>query len=323
MYEYKSSLAPFFTSYVDFKRSLGYKFQDISTFKNLDQFLCECSYGGSIGLSEKILSTWCVHRANESDRNWYSRIVELKGFAVYLNRLGYPSFVPRLPKRYSSTFTPYIFTHEELSRFFASCDRLEYHANYQSLHHVLPALFRLLYGCGLRIGEALSLRCEDVDLSEGRITIHETKNGEERRLPLSDSLKAVLEQYAAHWRPNTCGRELFFVKQNGEPCSRNTVYQRFRKILFHAGISHGGKGKGPRVHDLRHSFSVHSLAGMADQGMDLYYCLPLLSQYLGHKSLAATDTYVRLTAEMYPRLLDEVNRICAFVFPQVSQGDAL
>lgn len=323
MYEYKSSLAPFFTSYVDFKRSLGYKFRDISTFKNLDRFLCECAHGGSIGLSEKILSPWCVRRANESERNWYSRIVELKGFAAYLNGLGYPSFVPRLPKRYSSTFTPYIFTHDELSRFFASCDQLEYYANYQSLHQVLPALFRLLYGCGLRVSEALSLRCEDVDLSEGLITIHETKNGEERRLPLSESLKAVLGQYVDRCRQNTCGREPFFVKQNREPCSCDTVYRRFRKILFHAGISHGGKGKGPRVHDLRHSFSVHSLANMADQGMDLYYCLPLLSQYLGHKSLAATDTYVRLTAEMYPRLLDKVNRICAFVFPQISHGDAL
>ena len=58
---------------------------------------------------------------------------------------------------------------------------------------------------------------------------------------------------------------------------------------------------------------------MAEQGLDLYYCLPLLSKYLGHKSLAATDPYVRLTAEMYPRLLDEVNRICAFVFPQLSR----
>jgi integrase len=322
MYEYKSSLAPFFTSYVDFKRSLGYKFQDISTLKNLDQFLCECSYGSSIGLSEKVLSPLCVHRANESDRNWYSRIVELRGFAVYLNRLGYPSFVPRLPKGYSSTFTPYIFTHEELSRFFASCDRLEYHPNYQSYHHVLPALFRLLYGCGLRIGEALSLRCEDVNLSEGLITIHDTKNGEERRLPLSDSLTAVLEQYASHRRANGCGSEYFFVKRNGDRCSCNTVYSKFRKVLFHAGISHGGKGTGPRLHDLRHSFSVHSLASMADQGMDLYYCLPLLSQYLGHKSLAATDSYVRLTADMYPGLLNEVNRICAFVFPQVSGSDA-
>jgi integrase len=320
MDEYKSALAPFLTSYVEFKRSLGYKMQYTYVFKDLDRFLCERAYE-SIGLNEAILSSWCERRANEGEGTRYNRIVDVKNFAVYLNGLGYPSFVPRLPKRYSSNFTPYIFSHEDLARFFASCDRLDYHASYQSLHYLLPALFRLLYGCGLRITEALSLRCEDVNLTDGCITIHETKNGEERRLPLSDSLRVVLGQYTTHCRQNACGKAYFFVKRNGERCSGSTIYKKFRKILFHAGISHGGKGKGPRLHDFRHSFSTHSLARMAEQGLDLYYCLPLLSKYLGHKSLAATDPYVRLTAEMYPRLLDEMNRICAFVFPQLSQGD--
>lgn len=315
MDEYKSVLAPFLSSYVAFKRSLGYKMQYTYVFQNLDRFLCGRDYA-SIGLSEQILSNWCERRANEGEVSRYKRIVDVKNFAVYLNGLGYPSFVPRLPKRTSSTFTPYIFSHEELARFFASCDRLDYHAGYQSLHHLLPALFRLLYGCGLRISEALSLRCEDVNLADGCITIRETKNGEERRLPLSDSLKTVLGQYASHCRQNARGRAYFFAKRTGERCSGNTMYKKFRNILFQAGISHGGKGRGPRLHDIRHSFSVHSLARMADQGLDLYYCLPLLSKYLGHKSLAATDSYVRLTAEMYPRLLDKVNRICAFVFPQ-------
>ncbi len=319
MVEYKSSNAPFLTSYVEFKRSLGYKMQYTYVFKNLDRFLYERAYK-SIGFTEDILSDWCKHRANEGDRTRYNRIVEVKNFSVYLNGLGYPSFVPRLPKRYSTTFTPYIFSHEEITKFFTSCDLLEYHASYQSLHHILPALLRLLYGCGLRISEALSLRCEDVNLTDGYITIHETKNGEERRLPLSDTLRIVLKQYDRFCRNNDISSEFFFAKRNGERCSGSTIYKKFRAILFQAGISHGGKGKGPRLHDLRHSFSVHSLARMAEQGLDLYYCLPLLSEYLGHKSLAATDSYVRLTAEMYPRLLNKVNRICAFVFPELPGG---
>jgi integrase len=57
------------------------------------------------------------------------------------------------------------------------------------------------------------------------------------------------------------------------------------------------------VHDLRHTFAVHSLVKMAKSGLDLYYSLPLLSTFLGHRSLSATDQYVRLTAEMYPDLL--------------------
>ena len=318
MDEFRSSLAPFFTSYVEFKRSLGYKMQYIHVFKNLDQFLCDRAYE-SIGLDEDILSSWCERRANEGNRTRYNRINDVRNFAIYLNELGYPSFIPRLPKSYSSNFTPYIFSHEDLTRFFASCDLLRYHSHYQSLHHILPALFRLLYGCGLRISEALSLRCEDVNLFDGWITVHETKNGEERRLPLSDSLRIVLQQYATHCREHARASEYFFVKRNSERCCAGTIYQKFRIILFHAGISHGGKGKGPRLHDFRHTYSVHSLARMAEQGMDLYYCLPLLSKYLGHKSLAATDPYVRLTAEMYPQLLDKVNRICAFVFPQLSR----
>lgn len=320
MYEYKSALSPFFTSYVEFKRSLGYKMTYTHYyFKNLDSFLYERAYE-SIGLTENIISEWCERRVNEGERSRYNRIVEVKNFASYLNGLGYPSFIPRLPKRDSLSFTPYIFSQDELERFFTSCDSLEYHASYQSLHHVLPALFRLLYGCGLRISEALSLKCDDVNLTDGFITIHESKNGEERRLPLSDSLKVVLEQYVAHCRKNADDSEYFFVKRNGERCSSSTIYKKFRVILFQAGISHQGKGKGPRLHDLRHSFSVHSLAYLADQGLDLYYCLPLLSKYLGHKSLSATDSYVRLTSEMYPQLLNKVNRICEFVFPQISLG---
>lgn len=232
MDEYKSSLAPFFTSYVEFKRSLGYKMQYTHVYKNLDRFLHERAYK-PIGLTEDILSDWCERRANEGESTRYKRIVDVKNFSIYLNGLGYPSFVPRLPKHCSSSFTPYIFSHEDLTCFFASCDLLDFHANYQSLHHILPALFRLLYGCGLRISEALSLKCEDVNLSDGYITIHESKNGEERRLPLSDSLRIVLEQYAKHCCKTACSSEIFFAKRNGERCSASTIYKKFRKILFH------------------------------------------------------------------------------------------
>lgn len=315
---FRSSIAPLIQSYVDFKRSLGYKFQYTYVFSNLDRFLCEQAYK-SLGLSEEILSKWSERRPNESDVTWYKRIDDIRNLSIYLNGIGYPSYVPRLPRRYTTTFKPYIFTDEELRSFFEACDAMEYNASYQSHYHVCPALFRLLYGCGLRVNEALSLKCEDVNLTEGFIIIHETKNGEERQLPLSESLKNVLVQYYDYCRCNANNQDYFFAKNNGGKCSSNAIYKKFRKMLYYAKISHGGKGHGPRVHDFRHSFSVHSLANMAEHGLDLYYCLPLLSKYLGHKSLAATDNYVRLTADMYPKLMNDVNQICAFIFPEVKQ----
>lgn len=318
MDDFRSCMAPLIISYVDFKRSLGYKFQYTYVLRSLDRFLCEHAYE-SMALSEEILSKWSERRLNESDVSWYKRIDDIRNLSIYLNGIGYPSYVPRLPKRYITTFKPYIYTDEELQRFFKACDDMEYNANYRSHYHVCPALFRLLYGCGLRVNEALSLKCEDVNLTEGFIIIRETKNGEERQLPLSESLKNVLLQYYDYCRHNDNNHGYFFVKENGERCSSDSIYRKFRKMLYYAKISHGGKGYGPRVHDFRHSFSVHSLANMADRGLDLYYCLPLLSKYLGHKSLASTVSYVRLTADMYPKLMNDVNQICAFIFPEVKQ----
>jgi site-specific recombinase XerD len=57
---------------------------------------------------------------------------------------------------------------------------------------------------------------------------------------------------------------------------------------------------------------------MAKSGLDLYYSLPLLSTFLGHKSLSATDQYVRLTAEMYPDMLKDEKSICVYVFPKIN-----
>ena len=95
------------------------------------------------------------------------------------------------------------------------------------------------------------------------------------------------------------------------------VYGWFRKILVRAGIPYAGGHQGPRIHDLRHTFAVHSLAKMAESGLDLYCALPYLSTYLGHQSIRATNGYVRLTAEMYPGLLKNIDTVCLNVFPKI------
>jgi integrase len=83
-----------------------------------------------------------------------------------------------------------------------------------------------------------------------------------------------------------------------------------------------GNHHGPRVHDLRHTFAVTSLAQMAESGIDLYCTLPILSAYLGHQSLSATDSYVRLTAGMYPGLLKDIDMVCLNVFPDINCHEA-
>lgn len=315
MVEYHSVHAQFFQEYIDFKRSLGYKYDAEYIFKGFDRFLVEKGVH-EIGLTQEICELWAEKRPNEKETNRYRRLNNIRNYSMYLNRIGYTSYVQRQPKRIKTTFTPYIFTKDEISSFFNVCDNLVI-TNYSRTANIYPALFRLVYGCGLRINEALSLQVKDVNLYEKYIIVRDSKNGEDRILPFTDTVFDALLAYQRRWRAAVEPDELFFTDRLGNTCTSDTAYRYFRKILFQAGISHGGKGIGPRVHDFRYAFSVHSLAAMAEAGLDLYYCLPILSKYLGHKSLEATEGYVRLTEEMYPGIMAEMNRLCSCIFPEV------
>ena len=76
-----------------------------------------------------------------------------------------------------------------------------------------------------------------------------------------------------------------------------------------------GKGQGPRAHDLRHSFCVYSLRNFYLAGIDLYCTLPVLSVYVGHKSIAATQYYLRLTADMYPDICIRLEKKLGQIIP--------
>lgn len=316
---YTSVYGPFIARFVVFKRSLGYKFvHGESVLGRFDAF-CAKRGEGSIGITRELSEEWGRKRDNESDPTRYARVHYLIQFASYLNDMGYPSFVPRPPSKYRSTFTPHIFSHEELGSLFPAIDEVCVNARRicTSCADAFPTMARFLYGTGARIGEAVALRESDVNLERGIATLRFTKNGQERMVPMSASLSDAMRQYAASSGGAGLG-EPFFKRADGEPCTCNTAYEWFRRGLSRAGIPHLGGGKGPRLHDLRHTFAVHSLAKMADEGLDLYYSLPILSAYLGHQSLEATDTYVRLTAEMFPFVIDSSDKVCSYVFPEVN-----
>lgn len=91
----------------------------------------------------------------------------------------------------------------------------------------------------------------------------------------------------------------------------------FYKLLKICNIPYIGNRQGPRIHDLRHTFAVHSLVQMGHNGMDLYTGLPILSACLGHRSLSSTEKYVRLTCMMYPEFEKQCSPINAFVYPKI------
>jgi integrase/recombinase XerD len=176
---------------------------------------------------------------------------------------------------------------------------------------VMPALFRVLYACGLRIGEALRLQVRDVDLAAGVFTIREGKFRKDRLVPISPSLQAHLQRYHASMGE----RDTFFPAPDGGIYSHHAPYTMFRRMLRAAKIPHGGRGQGPRVHDFRHTFAVRRLEAWYREGVDLSSKLPVLSTYLGHESLQGTQRYLQLTASLLPDIALALERRYGTIIP--------
>ncbi len=183
----------------------------------------------------------------------------------------------------------------------------------------MPVLFRTIYACGLRVSEARLLHFGDVDVENGVLTIREGKGGKDRQVPVSAPLRQRLAGYHAQVAGRT-GGDWFFPGTAGRPLTLANIDKNFRRFLWQARIPHGGRGRGPRVHDLRHSHAVHNLARWFAAGEDAGALLPVLQTYMGHSSIADTDYYLRLTAESYPHIIARVQQALGDIVPPLTAG---
>ena len=322
---YEPALTSIFSSYIsdyiEQKRALHYKFNPEAFI--LGQFDKYCADIGleKAAINHDLLQGWNIRRPEESVSTHHQRIRVVRAFSVFLSCKGIEApikFHP-LPKL-SNDFMPYIFQQEELTQLFEVVDAENQIVRAISpvKHFVFPALLKTTYCCGLRISEATHLKNADVDLTSGTATIVNSKNGCDRMIVFSKSLLELLKEYRAHQEIIEFGSEYFFPAPDRGFYNNSTIYNNFREYLFHAGILHGGRGKGPRVHDLRHSFAVHTLSKWQKTGKDIYVCLPILSAYMGHKNLYETQKYLRLVPAAYEELTNAYDQQFGHIFPEVN-----
>jgi integrase len=187
-------------------------------------------------------------------------------------------------------------------------------SSYSNKAMVDPVLFRVLYGAGLRISEALNLTVSDVDTQSGTLNIRDSKNGAGRTIPITRRLAATVDSYiaAAHPVPEP-DAHVFYSRAPGSPLNQASVYVRFRSYLADAGIPHFTGG--PHPHSLRHGFAVANLRRWAEAGTDVAVMLPYLACYLGHADLRGTQYYLRLTADAYPEVIAQAQIRFGYVIP--------
>jgi integrase/recombinase XerD len=318
-----SVYASHLSNFIGLKRSLGYKYKkEERLLHTFDRFLLNQDYTAPF-FTKELLDKWIEKDPNQAERTHYDKVKVVKQFATYLHDIGIKTYIPPLPKC-PKTFIPYIYSPDEINAIFRACDSLRMKCrNVYSCLLIMPCLIRMLFGTGIRISEALSLKNKDVDITGGCLTLRDTKNGKDRLVPISASLAQVCKDYLEYrGRLPVAYLELddhpFFVSLNGEVCKHDSVYRWFRDVLEIAEIPFNGNRKGPRIHDARHSFACYSFVKLSDEGMDMYCSWPYLSTYLGHQSLAATEQYLRLTSNMYPELLKDADGVSIDVLPNLN-----
>ncbi len=253
-----SIYAPYINDFISLKRSLGYKYeQEERLLYRFDRFILDQGHT-SVVLTKELSDKWADKSHNEAELTIYCKIKVVKQLAEYLRDQGIKTYVPQLPKYPGWTYIPYIYSHEEINKIFRACDSLRMQCrNIDSCLLIIPCLFRMLYGTGIRISEALSLKNKDLNLNESYLTLKDTKNGKDRLIPISASLASVCKDYLSH-RDNLPIEGLnrqngpFFVSLKGGVCQYTAVHHWFRKVLEIAGIPFTGNRKGPRIHDIRY-----------------------------------------------------------------------
>ena len=314
-YPYSSVFSNIFTEYVELNQAVGKKFDvDASAVWRFDKWCVENGVSSEV-LTRDIYSQWCEVSSNEKNTNHRARIRVINRAVNFLREYGRCDFVPQPAPRVVRSFTPHIFSHEEIGQFFKAADNIAYKRQAPLAYKIYPLLFRMLYCCGVRVSEAASLRTEHVDVENGILTILDAKHNKDRLVPMSTSLTNLCQIYTE--KTLSAGSEFFFPAPDGGQMHTGTIYTRFRDLLWKAGIPHGGRGKGPRLHDFRHSFAVHRLAEWSKSGIDLYTTIKILSVYLGHVDLASTQCYLRLTADVFPEVTAKFETSFGDVFQKV------
>lgn len=313
----QSILAPLIIQFIQEKQACGYRYnEEIRQLKLFDLYLLDQDLS-RIELPRSTVKNWLAKRPHESSRTHKYRARIVRQLAKFMIRQCLLAYVPeKVPIDKSSTsFIPHILTHDEIQRIFYAVDRLVPKSRSPLRHIVMPEIFRLLYGCGFRLNEVLKLRIQDVDLNQGIITVRQAKFGKDRLVPPALAIVERLRTFDGYMEQEQ-KRDFFFTTFNGSAWGHRSVYLMFRELLLDCGIPHSGRGGGPRVHDLRHTFAVHALIRWYREGADLDAKLPLLAAYMGHSDISGTQQYLHLTAELFPEINIRTNNNFNNVIPK-------
>ena len=291
-----SGLRAELANYLAVRRALGFKLRRASLL--LADFVGYLEANGTDTITTENAFAWASLPVNASSDWWGYRLSVVRAFARHLHAIDPVHDVPPtglLPAK-THRATPYLYSDANIAALMAAARQLR--------SPLRAATFETLVGLlavtGLRIGEALRLDRDDIDLAGGVLRIRQTKFGKSREVPLHPSTVEALAAYALR-RDELCPRpreRAFFVSTAGTRLLYCNAHLAWLDLVRRARLGPRSATCRPRPHDLRHSFAVRTLLGWYRDGADVAACMPLLSTYLGHVHPGNTYWYLSAAPEL-------------------------
>ena len=290
------SLRAYVDDYLRLRRALGYKLERHGRL--LPQLISYLEAAGASTITSKLAISWAQQPTGAHPRHWAARLSIARGFAAHMHTIDPRTEVPptdAFAVRYQRP-TPYLWSEEDIRRLLEAARTLRQPLKAASFE----ALFGLLAVSGMRVGEAIALDLDDVDLERSVVTIRErtAKLERARLVPLHPTAVEALEQYVRR-RQRLCPRprsSAFFLSNAGTRIDRSAVSKTLRKITIALGLR--TETTRPRAHDLRHGFAISTPIEWQRAGVRIDERIVALSPYLGHISPADTYWYLTATPEL-------------------------
>lgn len=289
-----SGLDDHVVDYLRLRRGLGFKLEFPGQV--LPQLVVYLHDAGASTLTAELAIAWAGLPTDVQPISLAHRLGAARGFARYLQTIDPATEVPPcgIWPSVAGRPVPYLWSVVDIGRLLDAARTLGPPLR-AATHH---ALFGLLATTGLRIGEAIGLSRQDVNLANGVLTIGAAKFGRSRLVPLHPSVTDALQSYAA-LRDRLCPAatsDRFFVANVGAPVTYGGVRHIFVELTSSLGLR--TTTTRPRMHDLRHSFAVRTLINWHRAGVDIDGRMVELSNYLGHVNPAGTYWYLTAVPEL-------------------------
>lgn len=289
-----SALAGHVHDYLRLRRALGFKLRREGQV--LPQLVAYLHAADAVTVTADLAIAWARLPQDVHPVTWTHRLSMARGFAAYLKTIDPATEIPP-----AGVFagqgprpTPYLWSPEDIDRVLHATRALR--PPLRAATH--ETFFGLIAATGLRLGEAIGLHRDDVDLSDGTLTIREAKFGRWRLVPLHPTTTEALRSYAAA-RDRLCPAPrspAFFLSGVGTALRPDGVHRVFNQLTTALGLRTATVR--PRIHDLRHSFAVRTLIRWHHDGVDVEGRMMVLSTYLGHVNPAGTYWYLSAAPQL-------------------------